>query len=171
MAKDRKRDTDRYTERESGTVRETGEWDLEAQLSLWLCILWKEFKKRTLKVSIFHQARESVSTHTHSHTCTLAPSPPASYYKAEWRGGMAAFVPVCQIVCVRRGGLSLIRNLSDHIRDYTKLQCLSFLLFLSTYPSVRKCQSWAWVKTVTSSTNKIEHNAWWKRVKTSLDHF
>ena len=74
-------------------------------------MFYEKSKGRTLKVSIFHQARESVSTHTaFSHTCTLALSPPASYYKAEWRRGMAVCLLewICQTTNVITHNYSIV---------------------------------------------------------------
>lgn len=72
-------------------------------------------KKRDIKSQHFPPGK---SSSRHEHTETL--STPTSYYKAEWREGMAAFVPVCQCMCQRR---------------WLKL---SVLLFLCTWKSNTK---------------------------------
>lgn len=54
---------------------------------------------------------KGISQHTH----TLALNPPASHYKAEWRGGMAAFVSVCQRV--RVSGLRRTLSLTQRCQN------------------------------------------------------
>lgn len=62
-------------------------------------MFYEKSKKKDIKSQHFPPGK-GISRHTH--TCSPALSPPASYYKAEWRRGMAAFVPVCQCVCQAR---------------------------------------------------------------------
>lgn len=69
--------------------------------SVALCFM-KRGEKKDIKSQHFPPDKGiSRHEHTHIHTCTLplTESPPVSYYKAEWRGGMASFV-VFVSVCV-----------------------------------------------------------------------
>ena len=89
MHKKRERDTERETERErDGDVRFRG-----PVKSVALCFMKRV--EKDIKSQHFPPGK-GISQHTYS----LALNPPASHYKAEWRGGMAAFVSVCQPVRV-----------------------------------------------------------------------
>lgn len=95
--REREGERERERERDWGSERDGGVRFSGPFKSVALCFM--KGVKKDIKSQHFPPGK-GISQHTHTHTdshrhrhtYTLAVRPPASYYKAEWRGGMAAFV-------------------------------------------------------------------------------